>query len=204
MTQPGANAVAAAYREGVAGICHVAGTMTVRDWHRTACGDWSAGELARHLLTMSERHHVCLDRALEQQTGAPFPESELDDQNELGVHEKRDLAGHEAVVMFKHSADAYLGRVMANLDIWDLPYGTPSGPTTVGQHLAAAASEWNLHAWDLGRAIGLDHVSHNASSLQLDSPSPNAMGRLRTRLHAFNPRRDTWQDILTSSGRVAR
>lgn len=204
MTQSAANAVTAAYREGVTGICRVAGTMTVRDWHRTACGDWSAGELARHLLAMSERHHDCLDRALKQQPGAPFPENELDDQNELGIHEKRDLAGHEAVVMFKQSADAYLGRITTEPDIWDLPYGTPGGPTTVGQHLATAASEWNLHAWDLGRSIGLDHTSHNAGSLVWSSQSPNGLSRLRSRLNTLNPRRDAWRDILTSSGRVAR
>ena len=204
--------IAAAYREGVNGVCEVAGVMDTKDWHRTACGDWSAGELARHLLTVSERHHHWLTRALKQQVAAPFPAQELDDQNELAIHEKRGIAGHEAIVMFKQSADRYLERATSKPEVWELSYGTPAGATTVGHHLAGAASEWHLHAWDLAHAVGLDYISQHAGLLPSGGSiefgaqpreGPSAvMQRLRSRLAGLNPRRDPWHDLLASSGRA--
>jgi putative acetyltransferase len=40
---------------------------------------------------------------------------------------------------------------------WELPYAYPGGLLTAGVHAVLAAGEWQLHAWDLAAAVGVDH-----------------------------------------------
>lgn len=207
MGAPSAGSVVEAYRDGVTSIAKFAAAMNDQDWHRTACGDWSAGELARHLAAVTDWYHQWLDRSLIDDFEPPFSVDELADQNELEVHERRALTGPEAISFFVDAADGYLDRVMADPELWDRPFGYPFGTATVGLHLGAAANEWHVHASDLAGAVGLTHepadVATTVSALVwCQAQSTGRGGVARARLSDLRPQRNRWARFLAITGRT--
>ena len=139
------------YDEGVEAFAATADGLTPAEWEQAACGEWTAAELARHVLAVAGWYHEWLDRA---ERGDPTPAFDAQDlalKNAEALGGLTDLDGPAAVAQFVDRARAYRDRLPA---VWDLPFGYPRGTVTAGLHAGVAACEWHLHTWDLARARG--------------------------------------------------
>ncbi len=191
-------------REGIDALVAIGHSIDGSGWHRTVATDWSAVELARHVLAVSRWYHSWLDAAVAGSAAAPFPADELDDRNELMIHELRAMSGEDAIDAFAESAHAYADRLEGDPAIWELPYNSAVGRSTTGEHAGLAAAEWHLHAWDLSKG---QHVPADPARLftvtaygfaALEGPGASRMIRLMTPLGA---RMKPWPTMLQRSGR---
>lgn len=196
------------FDEGVAAIEALAGQRQGRDWHKTVVGEWSAHELARHLLVIVGWYHDWLDAALAGNAEQPFPAKQLDGRNELAILDIRDIDGPEAITAFVERAVDYASRLRhaAASDDWNTPYGFANGVSTVGGHAGIAAAEWHLHAWDLSGGASMPSdpttlylaVGHGMTATQSawkQKITRRVVGRIA--------KGDPWLDLLSRSGRTA-
>jgi putative acetyltransferase len=75
-------------------------------------------------------------------------------------------SGPERIETFVELAEIHLRRLHeAN---WDTTLGIWAGlgPLTVGEHTGIAIGEWHVHAWDLARASGSDHVPADPATVR--------------------------------------
>lgn len=198
--------VIAQFDEGVAAIADFAGQREGRAWHKTVIGEWSAHELARHLLVIADWYHEWLDSALAGDATPPFPAKQLDGRNELAILDIRDLDGPEAIERFIGRANEYADRLRtaAASEEWTTPYGFANGTSTVGGHAGIAAAEWHLHAWDMSGGTWSPTnptelylaVGHGMTAAQ-PSWKRSITRRVVKRIAAGEP----WLDLLKRSGR---
>jgi uncharacterized protein (TIGR03083 family) len=184
-------AVLTAYGTGITAIDHTAGDIT--DWRAaTPCGVWNVGDLVGHLLAIVRYYHRLLDSAL---TGTPLADLPLG--RHLAAMNAEDLVhlpeseGAERLQRFLELA-ADLLRRLQEVD-WNLDLGTWAGlgVLTIGEHTGVAVGEWHVHAWDLSRAIGVDHRPGDALTV--------ARGQ-RAVLRQVGPG-DPWTEVLRGYGR---
>jgi uncharacterized protein (TIGR03083 family) len=192
------------YHDGVQGVGTVVRGWTAQDWQRSACGSWSAEQLAGHLLCVVRWYHQWLDRALVGESNPPFRVDEIPACNDRALDELETAAPIERTAQFQEQAERYAQRLA---DSWDLPYGYPYGTVTAGLHAGAAAAEWHLHAWDLATAVGADHRPGDPAALfeMTATCMLTARGGLPARLTIpILPTlalRDPWGQLLRRSGR---
>lgn len=200
--------VIAQFDEGVAAIADHASQREGRAWHKTVVGEWSAHELARHLVAVTDWYHEWLDAALAGDSAQPFPAKQLDDRNELAVLDLGNLDGPEAIVRFVSRAGDYADRLRtaAGSNEWSAAYGFANGVTTVGGHAGIAAAEWHLHAWDLSRGAWLptkptDLYLAVGDGMTVTQPKWKQMitRRVVKRIAGGEP----WLDLLERSGRTS-
>jgi hypothetical protein len=110
------------------------------------CGEWSAKDLAGHLVCVIGWYHDWLDAAERGTSKPPFPAANLPAENAKALAALADGTGHGRIERYAAEAKRYATRLP---DAWDIPYGYPYGTATAGLHAGAAACEWHLHAWDL-------------------------------------------------------
>lgn len=193
------------FDEGAASFAALASALPEEAWQQTACGAWTATQLARHLCAVIEWYHEWLDRAEAGDATAPFAVSELAERNEAALLAKHDLSGPEAVARFVARAGAYRHRVAGR---WDLPFGYPRGTVTAGLHAGVAACEWHLHSWDLARSRGIGHRPSDpatlclATGLCLATARGGVSGRVQAAFVPLVARARPWETILRRSGRV--
>lgn len=200
--------VVAQFDEGVAAIADQAGQREGRAWHKTVVGEWSAHELARHLVAVTDWYHEWLDSALAGDGTQPFPAKQLDGRNELAILDLRDLEGPEAIEHFVRRAGEYTDRLRsaAASGEWSTPYGFANGTTTVGGHAGIAAAEWHLHAWDFSGGTWSPSnpqelylaVGHGMTATQ-SRWKQAVTRRVVKRIAAGEP----WLDLIKRSGRNA-
>jgi hypothetical protein len=192
------------YRQGVDSVAKVVEGFSDADWAKPACGEWSGTDTARHLLSVAWWYHDWLDRALAGELDPPFPASRMDDETAAALAAVPDLTGSDAVVEFTKSARTYLERATEH---WYLPFAFPYGLATVGLHCGAAASEWNVHAWDLSRIGTTQHQPANADRLLVAAGNCLAhvqggmRGAIIGTLVPLGARRSPWKTMLKKSGR---
>ncbi len=194
------------FEQGVDAVVAAAAERQDRSWHKTVVGEWSAHELARHLVAVCDWYHEWLDRAEAGDASPPFQAKHLDGRNELAVLDLDHLDGPEAIERFAERATAYRERLetIAADGRWNLPYGFANGVSSVGGHAGIAAAEWNLHAWDLSIA---DFAPASPDRLYLAvgegmTQAQPAWKRVITRrVVARIATRDPWTDLLKRSGR---
>jgi uncharacterized protein (TIGR03083 family) len=192
------------YREGVEAIRTTTTMLDSEGWSRPACGTWDAADTARHVLAVARWYDNWLDRAVAGTKTAPFPESEIDEQNSRNIAALRDLDGPTTIIQFDRSATAYLDRAIEH---WDLTYAYPYGTVTVGLHLGVAATEWHLHAFDLAHAGGRAYEPRDSSALFTAAGLCVAAAKPRLQravLHQLIPlgaRSKPWKRLLRESGR---
>jgi len=207
VTIPGPERIVELFDDGVTAIADLATRRSERDWHKTVVGDWSAHELARHLLAVADWYHDWLDAALAGQAEQPFPTKQLDGRNELEVLDRRDLDGPEAIERFVDRATAYTDRLRMVIDAnqWETAYGFAHGVTTIGGHAGIAAGEWHLHAWDLSGgtwsppAPGELYLAVGHGMTATQSRWKQVITRRVVARIAAN---DPWLDLLQRSGRT--
>ena len=196
------------FDEGVTAIESLAAQREGRDWHKTVVGEWSAHELARHLLVVVDWYHDWLDAALSGNAEQPFPAKQLDGRNELAILDLRDIDGPDAVATFVDRARDYATRLRhaEATSNWDTPLGFANGVSTVGGHAGIAAAEWHLHAWDLS---GGAWSPTNPSALYLavghgmTATQPAWKRKITQRVVQRIAGGDPWLDLLKRSGRTA-
>lgn len=194
------------FDEGVEAIADAAAGRQGREWHKTVVGEWSAHELARHLVAVCDWYHEWLDRAESGDSAQPFPAKQLAGRNELAILDRDDIDGPDAIALFVERAGAYRDRLRNAADTgrWDLPYGFANGVTTVGGHAGIAAGEWHLHAWDLA---GGEHEPTSPDQLYLavgdgmTRTQPGWKRAITRQVVARIANRKPWQDLLRRSGR---
>ena len=193
------------YDEGVDAFAAAAGALGPGGWSRVACGDWTASDLARHVLAVTQWYERWLDRAERGDAAPPFGLSELATRNEAELEELPALDGPEAVTRFVATARAYRARLPSG---WDLPFGYPRGTVTAGLHAGVAACEWHLHAWDLAHAAGLGYqpcdpaALYRAAGACLAAAEGGVKGRVTAALVPFGARLRPWEALLRRSGRA--
>ena len=199
--------VIALFDRGVAAFATETGSIESADddrWRAPACGEWNVEEVARHLFAVVTWYHRWLDRAEEGDASPPFPLEELEARNAAELEALADVPGPEAARRFVEEADLYADRLT---DTFDLPYGYPFGTVTAGLHAGVAAAEWNLHTWDVARALGRDFEPEAPRALfraaarcvarAQGGPAGLALRSMAPVVSWVRP----WRQILTRSGR---
>lgn len=207
MTRLDPGRVIGQFDEGVTAIQRLASEREGRAWHKTVVGEWSAHELARHLLVVVGWYHDWLDRALAGDASQPFPAKQLDGRNELAILDIRDLEGTEAIDQFVARAEAYADRLRsaAASDEWLTPYGFANGVSTVGGHAGIAAAEWHLHAWDLSGGAwspSMPSELYLAVGDGMTETQPRWKQVVTRRVVARIAAGEPWLDLLKRSGRT--
>jgi hypothetical protein len=195
------------YRDGLAAVVGFAGSFDDAAWRRQACGSWSGADTVRHLVAVTGWYHDWLTRSLAGAVDPPFLAAEIDARNQEGVTALGGLDGSQAVARFEADALDYLERAAP---MRDRPFGYPYGTITVGVHLGLAATEWHLHAWDLGWCVGRAHQPGDPAALftaaawGVTATEPRLRQRLRRGLIPLGTRIAPWQTVLRKSGRSPR
>jgi hypothetical protein len=193
------------FDEGVDAFARLAGALRGQDWERQACGEWSAAVLVRHVAAVAGWYHEWLDRAERGDATPPFARRRLATQNEVALEPLAGTSGPEALDLFVMRASSYRDRLPA---AWDLPYGYPRGTVTTGLHAPVAATEWHLHAWDLGRSGDSGHRPSDPEALYrgvgacLAKAQGGLKGRLAVALVPVGARLSPWEALLRRSGRA--
>jgi hypothetical protein len=193
------------YDEGVRAFEAAADGLSPDGWARTACGSWTAVELARHALAVVGWFHEWLDRAVRGDAAPPFGVEDLPAHNAEALIELAHLDGPAVIQQFVARADAYRARLPA---VWDLPFGFPRGTVTAGLHAAMAGSEWHLHTWDLAHSRGRGHRPSDSATLYEATGECLAMaegglkGRVASVLVPLGSRLRPWEAMLRRSGRA--
>jgi len=193
------------YDEGVDALVAAAAALGPGDWGRPACGTWTAGDVARHVLAVAQWYEDWLDRAQLGDAAPPFGVAELAARNAAALEELPGLDGAGAVSWFATVARRYRARLPGQ---WDLPYGYPRGTVTAGLHAGTAACEWHLHAWDLAHAAGLGHRPSDPAALYaaagscLAAAEGGVRGRVAAALIPLGAHLRPWEALLRRSGRA--
>lgn len=193
------------YDEGVEAFAATADGLTPAEWDRAACGEWTAADLARHVLAVAGWYHDWLDRAERGDPTPAFGARDLAPRNAEALGSLRGLDGPAAVAQFVDKARAYRDRLPA---VWDLPFGYPRGTVTAGLHAGVAACEWHLHTWDLAGPRGRTYGPRDPATLYaaVGACSAAAEGGVRGRVAAalvpVGARLRPWEAILRRSGRA--
>ncbi len=190
----------ALYDEGVEAIATTANRVMGR-WDDRVCGEWSAKDLAGHLVCVIGWYHDWLDAAERGLSARPFIAADLAARNAQALRELQDGTGPERVEQFVMEARRYATRLPES---WGLAYGYPYGTVTAGLHAGVAAGEWHLHAWDLS---GGRHQPSNpgelfvAVGLAMTAAHGGIMGTVGQAIMPFASRRKPWNQLLRRSGR---
>lgn len=213
MGPPDHDRVMTAYRSGVDAVVAIGGRLGSDDWQVPVTDRWDATDLAGHLLVVARWYHDWLDRSEAGATGRPFPADAMAERNDAGLAALDVDSGPERLARYAETARHYAERVP---DVWDRPFAFPYGTVTVGTHAAAAASEWHIHAWDLGHAVGHEHRPADAALLYegtgtalaaaprtglLPVRTTVAVARVMVR-RAVRRADDPWRALLERSGRT--
>ncbi len=75
-------------------------------WARAALGEWTAADVARHVLAVAGWYHAWLDRAQRGDAQPPFGVAELAPRNAEALESMAGLSGSIAVAQFVESARA--------------------------------------------------------------------------------------------------
>ena len=120
----------------------VASQLTADDWQRPSpCAGWSALDVLGHLGTA-----LAMGSSLLKGEQPTFPE----------VDSPSELVEGEPYAWWKAKSEEVRG-ALEGADL-DLVMDTPMGPRTVADRLAFPAIDLYVHAWDIGRAAGIDVV----------------------------------------------
>lgn len=149
-------------REGVEAIVNITGRFTEADWQRpTPCEEWTALDLAGHVLAVTAMWDFHLDDALAGATTPRFDYRYMNSTYNLdAVSALPSDSGPDRIASFRRRAGEWFER-LAQTDP-ELPF--PAGmqelaalPVTVRLFASAGVMEWHIHAWDFATVIGEDY-----------------------------------------------
>ncbi|HEX3493460.1 MAG TPA: maleylpyruvate isomerase N-terminal domain-containing protein [Streptosporangiaceae bacterium] len=203
--------VLAAYTDGVTAICQLAERFSGNMWRaRTPCPEWRASDVAAHLRCVADDYHEYLNDAPVSRyarlmgSGVP-PQSIARKQARQNAAELAALSEArpaEHIAAFAVAARAYAARLPS---VWDLPHHQyREQVVTVAGMAGAACAEFHLHAWDLARALGLEHRPAQPEVV-LDgwrAGLPHLPVDAEAGWLGFGRRRDPWYMLLLASGRL--
>jgi hypothetical protein len=166
--------------------------------------------VAAHLRCVADDYHEYLNDAPVSRyarlmgSGVP-PQSiarKLARQNAAELAALSEARPAEHIAAFAVSARAYAARLPS---VWDLPHHQyREQVVTVAGMAGAACAEFHLHAWDLARALGLEHRPAQPEVV-LDgwrAGMPHLPVDAEAGWLGFGRRRDPWYMLLLASGRL--
>ena len=190
-------------------ICELAAQFSDEAWTApTPCPDWRAVDLAGHLRCVADDYHEYLDdaplsRLSRLMATGVHPDTlarKLARQNAAELAALPDGTGPEHIAAFARSRPRLRPPGPRGLG----PAAPPVPRTmtvTVGGMAGAACAEWQLHAWDLARALGKDYrpavPGDRAGRLAGGHAAAAGLGRGPPRVPAGDP----WHALLAASGR---
>jgi uncharacterized protein (TIGR03086 family) len=127
------------------------------------CDQWTARGVVGHLLTVLDSAAVTLRGDSFDWGAAPDPET---------------VGGDDPKALFRERAEA--ARAALSEASLDEKVETPVGQMTIGQRLSFPAMDLHLHAWDLGKALGVEVVIPDEVAAFVHSvldPLPESMTR---------------------------
>ena len=158
----------------------------------TPCGEWNLLDLSGHLLMIARYYHRLLDAAETGHHLEGLPRGgRLAAMNARDLRDLAEPTGDERLELFLELASAHVQRLQ-HVD-WTATLGDWSGlgSLTIGQHTGVAIGEWHVHAWDMGRSLGVEHQPRN--------PVVVAEGNRVVRNVSYQS--DPWQAVLLAYGR---
>ena len=142
------------FDEGVAAFVAEAGRLDADGWSRPACGEWTATELARHVLSVIGWYHDWLDRA---EAGDPSPAFPVDELDERTAGRSPRWATCRGPRRPPASPRRRRATPSGSEGRGTCPTATHAGTVTAGLHAGLACFEWHAHTWDLATSPD-DHV----------------------------------------------
>lgn len=168
--------------------------VTADDWdRRSTCDKWTARELVGHVLVVTQNATTVL------QGGAP----DFAARPDLAA-----TAGADPCASFRQVDQAARAALQA-ADL-DAVMETPMGEMPVRKRLAFPAMDLHLHAWDLGRTIGVGvELSEEIAQFTRDAIAPMPQERVRSDA-VFGPEKPAPADatpterLMAWTGRTVR
>jgi hypothetical protein len=87
--------VLALYEAGVSAVEQSTASLTAAEWQRSACGAWTATDLAGHLICVAGWYHAWLDRAEAGDAAPPFTAADLAARNDAALSTLEPECGEE-------------------------------------------------------------------------------------------------------------
>ena len=159
---PARDRVVASYREAIGAFEDL--HPKIVQWNLpTPCPDWTLLDLSGHLLSVARYWLRLLDAAEAGQHFKGLPRgTDLAAMNASDLFNLAELSGPKRIERFLSAAEDHLRRI-EGAD-WGMILGDWSGLglLTIGQHSGVAVGEWHVHAWDMARSLGGDHLASDA------------------------------------------
>ena len=193
------------YDEGVDAFAEWTEGLGPDGWARAACGEWTAADVARHVLAVAGWYHAWLDRAQRGDAQPPFGVAELAPRNAEALESMAGLNGSIAVAQFVESARAYRDRLTP---VWDLPFGYPARdghgrPARGGGGLRVASARMGPRPVPQPGAPTLrSRGAVRATGACLAAAEGGARGWVAALLVPLGARLRPWEAMLRRSGRA--
>lgn len=194
---PDRDATLAAVAAGAGAVA--AAAVDARPDAPTPCDGWDALTLVRHLEGIAGAYLLWTGAALGGRVARLRTAAESARHNATILARLPVLGLREHVARFVALADDHVRLAGAT---WTTPMlqAPDALALTVGQHAAVAAVEWHVHAWDLARSQGRDHVPEPASLAVCASAWTTVLGDVEgTVPEEAEP---SWEDLLAATGRT--
>ena len=198
MSRPDVATTLAVVEAGIAAVAEAIAAVGDPD-APTACSHWCAIDLARHVEAIAGAYLLWAGSAVGGRIARMRTGADLHRYNEVMLERLPRLSMAEHRRRYDALATDHVRLARAT---WSLPMvQTPDGTVLdVGRHAGIVAIEWHVHAWDLARAGGGDHVPTGAAPDVLVEAWDDVMAEVTgtERPAADRP----WPSLLRACGRT--
>ena len=166
----------------------------------TPCERWTVHDLVRHLEAIAGAYLLWTGSAVGGRIARMRVGDDLARYNELMLQRLPRVALPVHARRFEALATDHVRLARAT---WEMPMlETPDDvPLDVGQHAGITAVEWHVHAWDLARARGRDHVPDDLSLDVVLRVWDDTLGAVTGAVR--DPQTDdAWAALLVATGRT--
>jgi hypothetical protein len=163
------------HRAGIDAIADITGRFEDHDWQLpTPCDEWTACDLAGHVITVTTMWHEALDDASAGIATPRWRWTDMARHNTEYLAALPDESGPERIGHFVDLASKWCDRVAETDPDLPIPVAVQDVcplPLTVATFAWLAGGEFHVHAWDFAQTIGADYGSPLHARSILDARS---------------------------------
>lgn len=163
------------HRAGIAAIADITSRYDAHQWQLpTPCDEWTAVDLAGHVITAATMWHEALDDAT---TGIETPRwrwADMSRHNTEYLAALPEASGPDRINDFVDLASRWCDRVADTDPELPMPVAVQDVcpvPLTVATFAWLAGGEFHVHAWDFARTIGAHYRSPSHARSIVDARS---------------------------------